>query len=210
MRMGAWPAMAPETVRFVGQSCRRWWLPKTKNQARDAAEAVAIDYEELPQDRNARFDPRPDADPLLPRARASRGPARPARPAASPSRTPSSIPRPTASPRPIWTGRSSSTTCSAARPPPCARSWRSCAPPIAARSVSNSCTSRIRTRNPGSSAASRARPGWGRSMSRRKRKILPPAHRGRRLRGVLPEALRRHQAFRARGRRGRPSRRCTR
>ena len=37
-------------------------------------------------------------------------------------RIPISIPRPMASPRPIWTGRSSSTTCWASRPRPCARS----------------------------------------------------------------------------------------
>jgi aerobic carbon-monoxide dehydrogenase large subunit len=47
MRMGAWPAMAPETVRFVGQAVAVV-IAETKNQARDAAEAVAIDYEELP------------------------------------------------------------------------------------------------------------------------------------------------------------------
>ena len=35
------------------------------------------------------------------------------------------------------------------------------------------------------------------------------AHRGGRLRGVLPEALRHHQALRPGGRRGQPSRRCT-
>ena len=47
MKMGAWPAMAPETVRFVGQAVAVV-IAETKNQARDAAEAVAIDYEELP------------------------------------------------------------------------------------------------------------------------------------------------------------------
>jgi len=47
MRMGAWPAMAPETVRFVGQAVAVV-IAETKNQARDAAEAVAVDYEELP------------------------------------------------------------------------------------------------------------------------------------------------------------------
>ena len=41
---------------------------------------------------------------------------RPAGPARRRSRTPSSTPPPTASPRPTWTGRSSSTTCSASRP----------------------------------------------------------------------------------------------
>jgi aerobic carbon-monoxide dehydrogenase large subunit len=47
MKMGAWPAMAPETVRFVGQAVAVV-IAETKNQARDAAEAVVIDYEELP------------------------------------------------------------------------------------------------------------------------------------------------------------------
>src|SRR6266702_4342233 len=47
MKMGAWPAMAPETVRFVGQAVAVV-IAETKNQARDAAEAVAVDYEELP------------------------------------------------------------------------------------------------------------------------------------------------------------------
>src|SRR6202012_1493425 len=47
MKMGAWPAMAPETVRFVGQAVAVV-IAETKNQARDAAEAVVIQYEELP------------------------------------------------------------------------------------------------------------------------------------------------------------------
>jgi carbon-monoxide dehydrogenase large subunit len=47
MKMGAWPAMAPETVRFVGQAVAVV-IAETKNQARDAAEAVQVDYEELP------------------------------------------------------------------------------------------------------------------------------------------------------------------
>ncbi|MDR3376200.1 MAG: xanthine dehydrogenase family protein molybdopterin-binding subunit [Ancalomicrobiaceae bacterium] len=47
MKMGAWPAMAPETVRFVGQAVAVV-IAETKNQARDAAEAVVVDYEELP------------------------------------------------------------------------------------------------------------------------------------------------------------------
>src|SRR4051812_16839098 len=47
MRMGAWPAMAPETVRFAGQAVAVV-IAETKNQARDAAEAVVVDYEELP------------------------------------------------------------------------------------------------------------------------------------------------------------------
>src|SRR5229473_3533256 len=47
MKMGAWPAMAPETVRFVGQAVAVV-IAESKNQARDAAESVAVDYEELP------------------------------------------------------------------------------------------------------------------------------------------------------------------
>ena len=47
MKMGAWPAMAPDTVRFVGQAVAVV-IAETRNQARDAAEAVAVDYEELP------------------------------------------------------------------------------------------------------------------------------------------------------------------
>jgi carbon-monoxide dehydrogenase large subunit len=47
MKMGAWPAMAPETVRFVGQGVAVV-IAETKNQARDAAEAVEVTYEELP------------------------------------------------------------------------------------------------------------------------------------------------------------------
>src|SRR5579864_911131 len=47
MKMGAWPAMAPETVRFVGQAVAVV-IAETRNQARDAAEAVAVEYEELP------------------------------------------------------------------------------------------------------------------------------------------------------------------
>src|SRR3982750_3893440 len=47
MKMGAWPAMAPETVRFVGQAVAVV-IAKSKNLARDAAEAVVVKYEELP------------------------------------------------------------------------------------------------------------------------------------------------------------------
>src|SRR3981189_2318982 len=46
MKMGAWPAMAPETVRFVGQAVAVV-IAETKNQAKDAAEAVMVDYEVL-------------------------------------------------------------------------------------------------------------------------------------------------------------------
>ena len=47
MKMGAWPAMAPETVRFVGQAVAVV-LAESKNIARDAAEKVEVSYEELP------------------------------------------------------------------------------------------------------------------------------------------------------------------
>ena len=46
MKMGAWPAMAPETVRFVGQAVAVV-IGETRNQARDGADAVMVDYEEL-------------------------------------------------------------------------------------------------------------------------------------------------------------------
>src|SRR6202000_617149 len=47
IKMGAWPAMAPEIVRFVGQAVALV-IAETKNLARDAAEAVVVNYEELP------------------------------------------------------------------------------------------------------------------------------------------------------------------
>src|ERR1700754_3196990 len=47
MKMGAWPAMAPETVRFVGQAVAVV-IADSRNLARDAAEAVVVTYEELP------------------------------------------------------------------------------------------------------------------------------------------------------------------
>src|SRR6201986_780068 len=47
MKMGEWPAMAPETFHFVVQSFPVV-IAETKNQARDAAEAVVVEYEELP------------------------------------------------------------------------------------------------------------------------------------------------------------------
>src|ERR1700760_967343 len=47
MKMGAWPAMAPETVRFVGQAVAVV-IAETKNQARDAAETGVVAYEKLP------------------------------------------------------------------------------------------------------------------------------------------------------------------
>ena len=47
MKMGAWSPLAPETVRYVGEAVAIV-VADTKGQARDAAEAVEVDYEELP------------------------------------------------------------------------------------------------------------------------------------------------------------------
>ncbi|NMG41030.1 molybdopterin-dependent oxidoreductase [Chelativorans sp. ZYF759] len=47
MNMGAWSPLATETVRYVGDAVAIV-VAETKGQARDAAEAVEIDYEELP------------------------------------------------------------------------------------------------------------------------------------------------------------------
>ena len=67
MKMGAWPAMAPETVRFVGQAVAVV-IAETKNQARDAAEAVVVDYEELPAVADIRAAIKPGAPQLHPEA----------------------------------------------------------------------------------------------------------------------------------------------
>ncbi|KQT87991.1 xanthine dehydrogenase family protein molybdopterin-binding subunit [Aurantimonas sp. Leaf443] len=47
MKMGAWPALAVETVRHVGQAVAVV-VADTKAQARDAAEAVEVSYDVLP------------------------------------------------------------------------------------------------------------------------------------------------------------------
>ncbi len=47
MKMGAWRALEPEIVRFVGQGVAVV-IAETKAEARDAAEAVEVEYEELP------------------------------------------------------------------------------------------------------------------------------------------------------------------
>jgi carbon-monoxide dehydrogenase large subunit len=47
MKMGAWPALAVGTVRHVGQAVAVV-VAETRLQARDAADAVAVDYQELP------------------------------------------------------------------------------------------------------------------------------------------------------------------
>ncbi|MGQ0685066.1 xanthine dehydrogenase family protein molybdopterin-binding subunit, partial [Bradyrhizobium sp.] len=67
MKMGAWPAMAPETVRFVGQAVAVV-IAETKNQARDAAEAVVVNYEELPAVANVTAALKPGAPQLHPEA----------------------------------------------------------------------------------------------------------------------------------------------
>src|SRR5437763_16563885 len=53
MKMVAWPAMAPETVRFVGQAVAVV-IVVTKYQARDADVAVTVNYEELPAEADIR------------------------------------------------------------------------------------------------------------------------------------------------------------
>ncbi len=67
MKMGAWPAMAPEIVRFVGQAVAVV-VAETKNQARDAAEAVVVTYEELPAAADIRAAIKPGAPQLHPEA----------------------------------------------------------------------------------------------------------------------------------------------
>src|SRR5215510_15938948 len=67
MKMGAWPAMAPETVRFVGQAVAVV-IGETRNQARDGAEAVAVTYEELPAVADIRAAIAPGAPQLHPEA----------------------------------------------------------------------------------------------------------------------------------------------
>src|SRR5262252_6423213 len=67
MKMGAWPALAPETVRFVGQAVAVV-IAETKNQARDAAEAVVVNYEELPAVASVKHAIKPGAAQLHPEA----------------------------------------------------------------------------------------------------------------------------------------------
>src|ERR1700712_3448379 len=67
MKMGAWPAMAPETVRFVGQAVAVV-IAETKNQAKDAAEAVVVNYEELPAAADIRAAIKAGAPQLHPEA----------------------------------------------------------------------------------------------------------------------------------------------
>ena len=67
MKMGAWPAMAPETVRFAGQAVAVV-IAETKNQAKDASEAVVVDYEELPVAADISAAIKPGAPQLHPEA----------------------------------------------------------------------------------------------------------------------------------------------
>ena len=67
MKMGAWPAMAPEIVRFVGNAVAVV-IAETRNQARDAAEAVEVVYEELPVAADIRAAIAPGAPQLHPEA----------------------------------------------------------------------------------------------------------------------------------------------
>src|SRR3982074_921820 len=67
MKMGAWPAMAPGTVRLGGQA-GAGGRGAPKNQAKDAAEAVVVDYEELPAAANIRAAIKPGAPQLHPEA----------------------------------------------------------------------------------------------------------------------------------------------
>jgi aerobic carbon-monoxide dehydrogenase large subunit len=67
MKMGAFPAMAPETVRFVGQAVAVV-IADSKNLARDAAEKVNVTYEELPAVHDIRSAIAPGAPQLHPEA----------------------------------------------------------------------------------------------------------------------------------------------
>src|ERR1700709_2696314 len=67
MKMGAWPAMAPEVVRFVGQAVAVV-IAETKNLARDAAEAVVVTYEVLPAAAGIKAAIAPGAPQLHPEA----------------------------------------------------------------------------------------------------------------------------------------------
>src|SRR5690349_23637688 len=67
MKMGAYPALAPEVVRHVGQAIAVV-IAETKNQARDAAEAVVVNYEELPAVPDIKAAIKPGAAQLHPEA----------------------------------------------------------------------------------------------------------------------------------------------
>src|SRR2546421_6925298 len=67
IKMGAWPAMAPETVRLVRQAVAVG-IAETKNQAHDAAGAGVGNYEELPAAADIRAAIKPGAPQLHPEA----------------------------------------------------------------------------------------------------------------------------------------------
>src|SRR3978361_1165596 len=67
MKMGAWPAMAPETVRFVGQAVAVV-IAETKTQAKAGAEAVVVEYEVLPAAADISAAIKPGAPQLHPEA----------------------------------------------------------------------------------------------------------------------------------------------
>src|ERR1700747_1998343 len=67
MEMGAWPAMAPGTVRFVGQPVAVV-IAETNTQARDAAKAVVVNYDELPAIPDIKAAIKSDAPQLHPEA----------------------------------------------------------------------------------------------------------------------------------------------
>ena len=67
MNMGAWPALASEVVRHVGQAVAIV-VAETQAQARDAAENVVVDWQELPAVVNAAKALEPGAPQLHPEA----------------------------------------------------------------------------------------------------------------------------------------------
>src|SRR3979490_1082081 len=67
MKLGAWPAMAPETVGLLGRSAAVV-IAEAKNQAKEAAEAVVVEYEELPAAADIRAAIKPGAPQLHPEA----------------------------------------------------------------------------------------------------------------------------------------------
>src|SRR4030088_2735198 len=67
MKMGAWPAMGPEPAGFGGQAFAVV-IAETKNQAKDAAEAVVVDFEELQAVPDIRAAIKPGAPQLHPEA----------------------------------------------------------------------------------------------------------------------------------------------
>ncbi|MCW4115317.1 xanthine dehydrogenase family protein molybdopterin-binding subunit [Aurantimonas sp. MSK8Z-1] len=67
MKMGAWPALAADVVRHVGQAVAVV-VARSRDEARDAAEAVAVTYEELPAVIDAAKALEPGAPQLHPEA----------------------------------------------------------------------------------------------------------------------------------------------